>query len=173
MGLCLIRWLHRRHRPPNKSLFVLLTGCNLRVVMPCSSLINSSPSHARTFAFRLAYRAGVSSAITAPSHSGFPGGLRLEFSLGARHKLEKGAVHQDVAALHLSIVHGAMQPSVSTQIGALRQQLFAAHTDEVHGELSARFADVVLSSDSRMRVTCLIWPSIVAFHWSSRPIVVT
>lgn len=91
----------------------------------------------------LAYRAGVSRAITAPSHSGFLGGLGVEFSLGARHKLEKGAIHQDVTALHLSIVHGTTQPSVSTQIAALRQGLFAAHTHEGHGEVSARFADVV------------------------------
>ena len=126
--------------------------------MPCSSLINSSLSHVRTFAFRLAYRAGVSRAITAPNHSGFLGGLGVEFSLGARHKLEKGAVHQDVTTLHLSIVHGAMQPSVSTQIGTLRQHLFAAHTHEVHGELSARFADVVLVSGLRVpdRVSLLV-----------------
>lgn len=91
----------------------------------------------------LAYRAGVSRAITAPSHSGFLGGLGVEFSLGARHKLEKGAVHQDVTALHLSIVHGAMRPSVSTQIAELRQQLFVAHSHEAHGGVSARFADVV------------------------------
>ncbi|KAH9001980.1 carbohydrate esterase family 9 protein [Lactarius hatsudake] len=91
----------------------------------------------------LAYRAGVSRAFTAPSHSGFIGGLGVEFSLGAGHKLEKGAVHQDVTALHLSIVHGTMQPSVSTQIATLRQRLFAAHTHGEHGEISARFVDVV------------------------------
>jgi hypothetical protein len=67
----------------------------------------------------------------------------VEFSLGARHKLEEDAVHLDVTALHLSIVHGTMQPSVSTQIAALRQGLFAAHAHEGHGEASARFADVV------------------------------
>jgi hypothetical protein len=118
--------------------------------MPCSSLINSSLSHERTFASRLAYRAGVSRAITAPSHFGFFRGLGVEFSLGARHKLEKGAVHQDITALHLPIVHDAVQPSVSTQIAELRQQLFAAHSHEVHGELSSRFADVVLVSGLRV-----------------------
>ncbi|KAH9040638.1 carbohydrate esterase family 9 protein [Lactarius pseudohatsudake] len=91
----------------------------------------------------LAYRAGVSRAFTAPNHSGFIGGLGVEFSLGAGHKLEKGAVHQDVTALHLSIVHGTMQPSVSTQIAALRQWLFAVPTHGEHGEISARFVDVV------------------------------
>jgi hypothetical protein len=118
--------------------------------MPCSFLINSLLSHERTFASRLAYRAGVSRAITAPSHFGFFGGLGVEFSLGARHKLEKGAVHQDVTALHLSIVHDAVQPSVSTQITELRQLLLAAHYHEVHGEISSRFADVVLVSDLRV-----------------------
>ncbi|KAH9012023.1 carbohydrate esterase family 9 protein [Lactarius pseudohatsudake] len=91
----------------------------------------------------LAYRAGVSRAFTAPNHSGFIGGLGVEFSLGAGHKLEKGAVHQDVTALHLSIVHGTMQPSVSTKIAALRQWLFAVPTHGEHGEISARFVDVV------------------------------
>ncbi|KAH9061388.1 carbohydrate esterase family 9 protein [Lactarius vividus] len=85
----------------------------------------------------LAYRAGVSRAFTAPSHSGLIGGL------GVEHKLEKGAVHQEVTALHLSIVHGTMQPSVSTQIATLRQRLFAAHTHGEHDEISARFVDVV------------------------------
>jgi hypothetical protein len=74
----------------------------------------------------------------------------VEFSLGARHKLEKGAVHQDVTALHLSIVHGTMWPSVSTQIAVLRRQLFAAHTHEARGEVSAGFADVVRVSDLRV-----------------------
>jgi hypothetical protein len=100
----------------------------------------------------------------------------VEFSLGARHKLEKGAVHQDVTALHLSIVHGAMRPSVSTQIAELRQQLFVAHSHEAHGGVSARFADVVRVSGLRVpgRVTPhLSWPSRVAFHWSSRPTVLT
>ena len=67
----------------------------------------------------------------------------MEFSLGATHKLEKGAVHQGVTGLHLSIVHGTMQPSVSTQIAALRQGLLAAQAHEGDGEISARFADVI------------------------------
>ena len=144
--------------------------------MPCSSLIDSLLRCKRPFASRLAYRAGVSRAITAPSHSGFLGGLGVEFSLGARHKLDKGAVHQNVTALHLSIVHGTIQPSVSTQIAALRRQLLAARAHEAHDEVSASFADVIRVSDLRVpgRVTPhLSWLSRVTFHWSSRPTVLT
>lgn len=144
--------------------------------MPCSSLIDSLFRYKQPFASRLAYRAGVSRAITAPSHSGFLGGLGVEFSLGARHKLDKGAVHQDVTALHLSIVHGDMQPSVSTQIAVLRQQLFAAHAHEAHDEVSASFADVVRVSGLRVlgRVTPhLSWLSRDTFHWSLRLTVLT
>jgi hypothetical protein len=45
------------------------------------------------------------------------------FSTGAAHKLESGAVIQDVAALHVQIRHSNIAPSVSTQIAALRNIL--------------------------------------------------
>lgn len=76
------------------------------------------------------------------------------FSLGARHKLEQGAIHQDVTALHLSIVHGTIQPSVSTQIVALRQGRFTAHTQEGDGEVLSRFADVVRVRGLRVLDMC-------------------
>ncbi|KAL5535942.1 hypothetical protein ACEPAF_4036 [Sanghuangporus sanghuang] len=70
----------------------------------------------------LAYRAGVTSAITAPASSGFFAGLSAHFSTGAPLKTTPGAVIQEVAALHFSI--GSVgQPSVSTQIAALRRLL--------------------------------------------------
>jgi len=70
----------------------------------------------------LAYRAGVTTAITAPSHRRFYAGLSTSFSTGAQHKLAEGAVIQDVTALHVSVRHfGA--PSISTQIAALRRLL--------------------------------------------------
>jgi hypothetical protein len=70
----------------------------------------------------LAYRAGVTMGITAPSHTGFYSGLSTVFSLGAMHKLEEGAVLQDVAGLHISVSHfGGV--SISTQIAALRRLL--------------------------------------------------
>ncbi|OCH88859.1 carbohydrate esterase family 9 protein [Obba rivulosa] len=70
----------------------------------------------------LAYRAGVTTAITAPSHRRFYSGLSTSFSTGALHKLAEGAVVQDINALHVSVRHfGA--PSISTQIAALRHLL--------------------------------------------------
>ncbi|KAA1473973.1 carbohydrate esterase family 9 protein [Dentipellis sp. KUC8613] len=77
----------------------------------------------------LAYRAGVTKAITAPQHRRFFAGLATSFSTGARHKLEDGAVIQEVTALHVAISHFG-SPSVSTQIAALRKLLTALPEDE-------------------------------------------
>ncbi|KXN85384.1 hypothetical protein AN958_11484 [Leucoagaricus sp. SymC.cos] len=70
----------------------------------------------------LAYRYGVTSAVTAPAHRGFTGGLGVAFSLGALNKMEKNAVIQVVTGLHVSIGHFT-KPSVSSQIAALRRLL--------------------------------------------------
>ncbi|KAF9241521.1 hypothetical protein BU15DRAFT_87115 [Melanogaster broomeanus] len=70
----------------------------------------------------LAYRAGVTSAITAPTSRGLISGLSTAFSTGAAHGLEEGAVVQDIAALHVNIGH-SRSGSVSTQIAALRHLL--------------------------------------------------
>ncbi|KAJ7579295.1 carbohydrate esterase family 9 protein [Mycena floridula] len=69
-----------------------------------------------------AYRAGVTSAITAPTHSGFLAGLGTWFSTGSLHKLEKGAIVKEVTAVHVSIMHLG-SPSISTQIAMLRKLL--------------------------------------------------
>ncbi|KZT66550.1 carbohydrate esterase family 9 protein [Daedalea quercina L-15889] len=70
----------------------------------------------------LAYRHGVTLAVSAPIHSSFLGGLSAAFSLGSMHKLEEGAVVQDIAALHVKLApQGA--PSVSTQVATLRHLL--------------------------------------------------
>lgn len=74
--------------------------------------------------YRLAYRAGVTTAISAPVSSGFLGGLGVAFSTGARHKLEVGAVVQSVTALHVHVEPG-QGVSVSTQIATLRRLLLA------------------------------------------------
>ncbi|EGO25467.1 hypothetical protein SERLADRAFT_437208 [Serpula lacrymans var. lacrymans S7.9] len=71
----------------------------------------------------LAYRAGVTLGITAPSHNGFYAGLSTAFSLSAPHKLHPGAVAQDVAGLHVAVRHFDNGPSVSTQIATLRRLL--------------------------------------------------
>ncbi|KAI0777456.1 carbohydrate esterase family 9 protein [Trametes elegans] len=78
----------------------------------------------------LAYRSGVTTAVTAPRSSGFLGGLSTAFSTVGRHKLEEGALLQDTAALHVAI-HPTGTPSVSTQIAALRHLLLG----ETKGEL--------------------------------------
>ncbi|KAJ7178858.1 hypothetical protein C8R43DRAFT_871685 [Mycena crocata] len=70
----------------------------------------------------LAYRDGVASAISAPAGNGVFQGLSVFFSLGSRHKLEKGAVLQEVAAVHISI-KPRFATSVSTQIATLRRLL--------------------------------------------------
>jgi len=112
----LIRWPDRY---PN--LWVGLTRpsalsmhCNLPVVM-----------------LFLAYRAGVTKAIVAPVHSGFYGGLGTSFSTGAAHKLEDGAVVQEITALHVSVGHFGGKPSISTQIAALRGLLLKLPDDTI------------------------------------------
>lgn len=71
---------------------------------------------------RLAYRAGVTAAISAPPHGSFLGGLSVAFSTAPANKLEQGAVIQGVTALHVSVGHGSL-PSLSTTVGALRRML--------------------------------------------------
>lgn len=88
---------------------------------------------------RLAYRAGVSTAITSPISDGLLGGLGTHFSLGAKHKLEREAVLSDVTAVHVAVLHQGGGPSVSTQIAALRHLLLGPYT----GERGASFEAVV------------------------------
>lgn len=72
--------------------------------------------------YRLAYRAGVTTAISAPVSYSFLAGLGVAFSTGARHKLEHGAVVRSVTALHVHVGPG-QGTSVSTQIATLRRLL--------------------------------------------------
>ncbi|KAF9233435.1 hypothetical protein BU15DRAFT_53885 [Melanogaster broomeanus] len=78
----------------------------------------------------LAYRSGVSTAITSPISFGLLGGLSTHFFLGAKHQLEEGAVLKDVTAVHVSILHRSRGPSVSTQIAALRRLLLGPYIGE-------------------------------------------
>ncbi|KIJ61513.1 hypothetical protein HYDPIDRAFT_31124 [Hydnomerulius pinastri MD-312] len=77
----------------------------------------------------LAYRAGVSTSVTAPISEGLLAGLATHFSLGAKHQLEREAVLQDVTAVHVAIQHSG-GASVSTQIAALRRLLLGPHVGE-------------------------------------------
>jgi hypothetical protein len=71
----------------------------------------------------LAYRNGVTTAITAPTGNGFLQGLSTAFSAGSLNALARGAVVQKETALHVTISL-SLTPSVSTQIATLRSQLF-------------------------------------------------
>ena len=61
-------------------------------------------------------------------------GLNTAFSTGSKHKLANGSVIQTAGAVHLNI-HPSGQPSVSTQIAALRRLLL----EPIAGELGAWF----------------------------------
>lgn len=58
------------------------------------------------------------------------------FSTGAAHRLEDGAVIQDVAALHVQIGHSNRGPSVSTQIAALRNILLGDKSSTTFAEVA-------------------------------------
>lgn len=102
---------------------VQLMACNTVVEMLCKSRDFVIQLQGLLICPSLAYRAGVTSAITAPSHGRFFAGLGTFFSLGATHKLEQGASIQEVTGVHVSVRHFGKTPSISTQILALRRML--------------------------------------------------
>ncbi|KAG5644405.1 hypothetical protein DXG03_008572 [Asterophora parasitica] len=73
----------------------------------------------------LAYRSGVTRAVTAPVAGGFLAGLSTTIDLGASNAVERGAVLQEETALHVS-VRMSSGASVSTQIATLRKLLHEA-----------------------------------------------
>ena len=79
---------------------------------------------------RSAYEAGVTYAVASlASYSGLIGGLSATIRTGSHHALEKGAVIQEVTALHVT-VHtpwGSGSVSISTQIKVLRNLLLGSH----------------------------------------------
>ncbi|KIJ40920.1 hypothetical protein M422DRAFT_780574 [Sphaerobolus stellatus SS14] len=66
----------------------------------------------------LAYRYGVTTAVTAPNGE-FIMGLATTFQTGAAHGLEKNAIIQNTGSLHVRLSY-ALDASVSTQVTALR-----------------------------------------------------
>ncbi|KAJ8088290.1 hypothetical protein PM082_022362 [Marasmius tenuissimus] len=85
----------------------------------------------------IAYRSGVTTAITSPSL-----GLATAFSTGAHHKLEQGAVLSEDTSLFMTINMGA-EESVSTQIRSLRKALVSAVNGTAGGDLGNSFKRVV------------------------------
>lgn len=97
----------------------------LYISSPCSCFVFLISS-----IFRLAYRNGVTKAITAPSGSGFIQGLATEFFPGAENAIDHNAILQEETALHVTISH-SVRASISTQIAALRQLLLESNTSAV------------------------------------------
>ncbi|KAG1855024.1 hypothetical protein F4604DRAFT_1801268 [Suillus subluteus] len=77
----------------------------------------------------LAYRSGVTTAITAPSGT-FLQGVSTAFSPGAAHAGVENASVVDEVALHVGISMSS-RVSVSTQVAALRNMLFGEGGDKV------------------------------------------
>ncbi|KAF8632752.1 hypothetical protein AX15_001695 [Amanita polypyramis BW_CC] len=71
----------------------------------------------------LAYRNGITMAISAPTGEGFMLGLSTAFDTGSSDSLERGAVVREETAVHVAI-NPSMSVSVSTQVAALRRLLF-------------------------------------------------
>ena len=89
------------------------------------------PDQSNLFAIRSAYEAGVTYAVASlASYSGLIGGLSATIRTGARHALEKGAIIQEVTALHVTIQtpRASGSVSISTQIKVLRNLLLGSHT---------------------------------------------
>ena len=87
------------------------------------------------------------------------------FNTGLGHRLQSGAVLQDVTALHFAI--GSSKPSVSTQIAALRN-LFSG---TVGGKIGAYFGDILsVIFDYSLRYTRIIKILIIRghYHWLSK-----
>ncbi|TFK75380.1 carbohydrate esterase family 9 protein [Pluteus cervinus] len=84
----------------------------------------------------LAYRTGVTTAVTAPQGAGFLSGLSVAFDTGSEHGLVDGAIVQEVVALHVNFASNT--PSISTRIAALRRLL----TTSTPGELGVAFEKV-------------------------------
>ncbi|KAJ1026294.1 hypothetical protein NDA16_002381 [Ustilago loliicola] len=67
---------------------------------------------------------GVTKAIVFPQSDTFFSGLSVKFDTGAKNVLDAGAVEVEEVAAHITLTHnGAGGPSISEQIGLLRQLL--------------------------------------------------
>ncbi|KAF8447198.1 hypothetical protein L210DRAFT_3525216 [Boletus edulis BED1] len=93
----------------------------------------------------LAYRAGVTAGVTAPSGS-FVRGSSTAFSLGALNLFRNGSIQSDVA-VHVAITKNSAQ-SVSTQIAALRAMLLGKGSDAMLFRVRAGTATLVVDVNS-------------------------
>ena len=98
---------------------------------------------------RSAYEAGVTYAVVSLApYSGLIGGLSATVRTGARHALEKGAIIQEVTALHATIERdpwASEYVSVSTQIGVLRNLMLGSHEGVTSGSATGHWFEKVAS----------------------------
>lgn len=102
---------------------------------------------------RSAYEAGVTYAVASlASYSGLIGGLSATIRTGAHHALERGAIIQEVTALHATVERypwGSGYVSTSTQITVLRSLLLDSHKgvtgNSATGHWFGKAADVSLT----------------------------
>lgn len=80
---------------------------------------------------------GVTKGIVSPQSESFFSGISVKFDTGAKSVLEEGAVVQEEVAVHVALSHnGEGGPSISQQIGVLRQLLTAGQHAEEEQTLS-------------------------------------
>ena len=116
-------------------------------------MIASKPSTIRS-----AHEAGVTYAVASlASYSGLIGGLSATIRTGARHALEKGAVIQEVTALHVTIERTpwvSAYASISTQINVLRNLLLGAHEGVTSGSATGHWFWKATSVSLLLRYLC-------------------
>ncbi|CAE6499562.1 unnamed protein product [Rhizoctonia solani] len=105
----------------------------------------------------LSHRGGVTTIIEAPfSYDGFIQGVSVAFRSGARHKLEPGAVPYREVALHIRLVRGQGESSVSTKIAVLRKLLLDAQEGSVYARvIKGEMPLVVLVENADIMATLL------------------
>ncbi|SPO29208.1 uncharacterized protein UTRI_06157 [Ustilago trichophora] len=100
---------------------------------------------------------GVTKGIVFPQSDTFFSGISVKFDTGASTVLSPGAVEVEEVAVHVTLTHnGGGGPSVSEQIGLLRQLLSASSDEDVKKHSGAR--DIwqrVASGDLPLVVTAL------------------
>ncbi|KZO93082.1 composite domain of metallo-dependent hydrolase [Calocera viscosa TUFC12733] len=105
----------------------------------------------------IAYRSGVTTAITAPARLEFEMlGLSGAFRTGAWNKAEKGSVIKPVTAMVIAIRHRDIQPSISAQVAGLRQLLSTSKEDEMWWDLAHGTLPLVISVESADIMSTLI-----------------
>lgn len=107
---------------------------------------------------RSAYEAGVTYAVASlASYSGLIGGLSATIRTGSHHALEKGAVIQDVTALHVTIERlpsESVYVSVSTQITVLRNLLLGSHKGVTSDSATGHWFGKVAKVSRFLRYLC-------------------